>query len=130
MTGKRMAKICATCPAVTETVTNEVIKITNFDTTLFLSQLGKDLEFNSDANDCCVLVNELMEQMAANNGTITVKENGIKSSIFKTNNKVVFRCEADSLKRIIEGLRKEINKRTSKVETKIIPLPCDKNHVK
>lgn len=127
---KKKAEICQTCPTTTEVVTKEVIKVTNFDTTLFLSTLGKDLSFNNDESDCCILVNQLTEQMAANNGTITAKENGVKSSIFKVKNKITFRCEADSLKAVIKGLRTEISNHKDKVITKTVIAECKREHKK
>ena len=100
---KKRAKICATCPIVTEVVTKETI--TSFDTALYISRTGKDLSFKANDSDCCVLVSALYTQMAANNGTITAKKDGIKSSIFKDKGALVFRCGADSLLEVLKGIR-------------------------
>lgn len=123
---KKRAKRCASCPVVTEVVTVE--KITSFDTALYISKMGKDLIFENDSSDCCVLVNALMEAMAESNDTIKAKKDGIKSSIFKdkAKGKIVFRCEADTLKEVIKALRTV--KTTSKIETKIIEKPCELEH--
>jgi len=123
---KKRAEICASCPIVTEVVTVE--KITSFDTALYISKMGKDLSFNANDSDCCVLVNALLEAMAESNDTIKAKKDGIKSSIFKdkAKGKIVFRCEADSLKEVIKGLRTV--KITDKKETKVIEKLCELEH--
>lgn len=123
---KKRAKICSSCPVVTEVVTKE--KITSFDTALYISKMGKDLSFKANDSDCCVLVNALLEAMSKDNDTIKAKKDGIKSSIFKDKAKgtIVFRCEADSLKEVIKGLRTEISE--SKTETKIIEKLCELEH--
>ena len=127
-TEKRLAKRCAKCPSVTEVVTKEVIKVTPFDTTLFISQMGKDLMFDF-SGDCCSVMDSLFAQMGRSNGTITAVDNGIKSSVFKKDKKLVFRCEADSLRKVIEGLRTTIEKTTSQVKTITLPAPkCEKPH--
>ena len=128
ITEKKRAKICAECPAITEVVTKEVIKVTNFDTTLFISQMGKDLMFDF-SGDCCRVMDSLFAEMGRSNGTITAVDNGIKSSIFKKGKAIVFRCEADSLRAIIKGLRTTIETNKSKVEIKVLPAPkCEKEH--
>ena len=90
--------------------------------------MGKDLIFENDSSDCCILVNALMEAMAESNDTIKAKKDGIKSSIFKdkAKGKIVFRCEADSLKEVIKGLRTV--KITDKKETKVIEKLCQLEH--
>jgi hypothetical protein len=123
---KKRAKICASCPVITEVVTHETV--TPFDTALYISKTGKDLSFKANDSDCCVLVTALYASMAANNGTITAKKDGIKSSIFKAKGVIVFRCEADSLKEIIKGLRTVKN--TFKTETKVIEKLCELDHRK
>jgi len=126
---KRLAKRCAKCQSSTEVMTKEVIKITPFDTTLFISQMGKDILFpDAENGNCCEMVDSLNAMMARGNGTISANNGGIKSSVFKQNKKIVFRCEADSLKKVIEGLRTEITTSTSKTITKTIELPCSKEH--
>jgi len=127
---KRMAKRCAKCPSVTEVITKEVIKTTPFDTTLFISQMGKDLMFDF-SGDCCSVMDSLFAEMGRSSGTITAVDNGVKSSIFKKGKKIVFRCEADSLRAVIKGLRTTIQTTNSKVTTKTITLPapkCEKQH--
>lgn len=133
-TQKRIDAACAKCPRHDSVIIKEVVKVSSFDTTLFLSRIGKNIELKYDSiaesqGYCCLMVNELNALIAANNGTIAVKESGIKSSIYKSNGKVIFRCEADSLRALIKGLRTIIETSKSKVETKILPAPkCEKPH--
>lgn len=127
-TQKKLDEICAKCPKKDSVVIKEITKITPFDTTLFLSQIGKDIMFDF-SGDCCSVMDSLFAEMGRNNGVITKKENGIKSSIFKQGTKVVFRCEADSLRAVIKGLRTTIEKTKSQVKTIVLPAPkCDKPH--
>lgn len=134
LTEKKRQEICANCPVIIKDSIREVIKTTSFDTSLFISRLGKDIEFKYDSlaelkGFCCDMVNELNLMLALNNGTITTKENGVKSTIFKSKGKVVFRCAADSLNEIIKGLRTSIETTKSRVETKVLPAPkCEKQH--
>jgi len=126
---KKLAKQCAKCPKKDSIVIKETIKVTPFDTALFISQTGKDILFPDVENgNCCEMVDTLYAMMTRGNGTITAENNGIKSSIFKKDKNIVFRCEADSLKKIIEGLRTVIEKTSSKVQTITIEEKCDKSH--
>lgn len=128
LTEKKRQEICSACPVVIKDSIREVIKTTSFDTTLFISTLGKDIMFDY-SGDCCSVMDSLFAQMGRSDGTITAVDNGIKSSIFKKDKKIVFRCEADSLRAIIKGLRTTIETTKSKVETKVLPAPkCEKPH--
>ncbi len=125
---KKRQEICSQCQIVIKDSIREVIKTTSFDTTLFISTLGKDLQFDYTAN-CCQTMDSLFAEMGRSNGTITAVDNGIKSSIFKKDKKIVFRCEADSLREVIKGLRTLVEKSETKIETKVLPAPpCDKPH--
>lgn len=127
LTQKQRDKVCASCPIVIKDSIREVIKTTSFDTTLFISTLGKDLQFDYTSS-CCQVMDSLFAQMGRSNGTITAVDNGIKSSIFKRDKKIVFRCEADSLKEVIKGLRTTIEKYETKTETRIVKELCYKPH--
>lgn len=127
LTQKQRDKVCASCPVIIKDSIREITKVSSFDTTLFISTLGKDLQFDF-SGDCCQVMDSLFAQMGRSNGTITATDNGIKSSIFKKDKKIVFRCEADSLKAVIKGLRTIIEKSKSKIETRIIKENCYKPH--
>jgi len=127
LTQKQRDKVCASCPVSIKDSIREVIKITSFDTALYLSRRGKDLMFDL-SGDCCSTMDSLFAQMSRNNGTITATSNGIKSSIFKKDKKIVFRCEADSLKEVIKGLRTVIDRSRVRIETKIVTDACVKQH--
>ena len=125
---KQRQKICSECPVIIKDSIREVIKVTSFDTTLFISQMGKDLQFDY-AGDCCKVMDSLFAEMGRSNGTITAVNNGIKSSIFKKGKEIVFRCEADSLRDVIKGLRIQIEKSTVEVKTEVLPAKsCEKQH--
>lgn len=125
---KKRQEICSQCPIVIKDSIREITKVSSFDTTLFLSTLGKDIMFDF-SGDCCSTMDSLFAQMGRNNGTITATDNGIKSSIFKKGKAIVFRCEADSLRAVIKGLRTTIETTKSRVETKVLPAPkCEKPH--
>lgn len=126
VTEKQRLKICQSCTLASKDSVRVVTTVTPFDTALYVSQMGKDISFNIDSNNCCQLVDTLFSMMARSNGTITAKENGVKSSIFTKNNKLTFRCEADSLKNVITLLRKEIE--TSREVVKVVPARCDLEH--
>lgn len=128
LTQKQRDKVCQTCPIVIKDSIREITKVTAFDTTLFISTLGKDLMFDF-SGDCCSVMDSLFAQMGRSDGTITAVDNGIKSSVFKKGKAIVFRCEADSLRAIIKGLRTTIEKTTSQVKTITLPAPkCEKPH--
>ncbi len=127
VTEKKRLKICQSCPLKIKDSIQTITTITPFDTTLFLSQMGRDIAVDFDQNNCCSLVDTLNAMMSRSNGTITTN-NGIKASIFKKDKRLVFRCEADSLKEIIKLLREK--KETTRDRTIEVPARCNLEHLK
>jgi len=92
--------------------------------------MGKDILFPDVENgNCCEMVDSLYAMMTRGNGTITANNNGVKSQIFKKDKKIVFRCLADSLQALVNGLRVQIESVKTTTITKVLPAPpCDKPH--
>lgn len=107
------AKGCVRDTVKTET-TREV-SVTPFDTTIWiLKHKVADQEF--------VNCDSLYAMLSRHSNTITTKENGVKATIIKVGDRLVFKCETDSLKAVIELLRTQIKESKITNKTKVIEV--------
>jgi hypothetical protein len=129
ITEKKRNEICKTCAIQIKDSIHEVITVTPFDTALFLSQKGKDLELTGNCNVLCDSLNNLIDRyIALGLKGVTTNSNGIKSTITKnTKGNFVFKCEADSLKAVITLLKK--SKSIERIKTIEVESKCKKEHL-
>lgn len=125
ITEKKRAKICATCPVKESsndsTASHE--QISTFDTTAWIkNHVGKDQEFYG--------CDSLLAALSRSNNLLVTDSNGVKSTITKKGKSITFRCETDSLKAEIKGLKKTISNFHSKntVKTFTIKEDCKRDH--
>lgn len=120
ITEKKRAKICKTCTIKIKDSIHEVVTVTPFDTTLFLSGIKSN---PIEVANC----DSLMKLLAKNNNTVTLKEKGIKPIIIKTPTGLKFYCESDSLKKVITLLKS--TKQKTRVYYEQVESKCKLEHL-
>lgn len=125
VTEKQRLRICKSC-ALSETRKDSIgkpeVTVTPFDTILWISRRGKPQHFTN--------CDSLIKALAAGNGTITTRENGIRGTITGTRKGFTFACEVDSLKEVIRLLRSKITQPVFTTITKEVPARCELHHLR
>lgn len=130
LTPNKIAKICATCPAVSIYQSDSIVHENKpFDTTIYIKRYGEDIavKFNTMYGNS---IKDLIDRLQASNDTISTLKNGIKTSLIKTTHGFKCKCAADSLMVILQ-LERE-NKTVYKVKTivKEVPKHCPPCNIK
>lgn len=124
---KRMNRLCAKCVAkeVVKDSTNTTVTNNYYDSLLYYkNRVGKPIVIEADCDS-------LLKLLASNNNTLVSIDNGIKTSVIKTNKGFIFKCETDSLKQLVQLLKQKIETNRTKTSEKTIEVPvyCDKKHL-
>lgn len=124
---KRMNRLCAKCVAkeIVKDSTNTTVTNNYYDSLLYYkNRTAKPIIVDGNCDS-------LVKLLATHNNTLVSVDNGIKTSVIKTNKGFIFKCETDSLKQLVQLLKQKIETNTIKTIEKTIEVPvyCDKKHL-
>jgi hypothetical protein len=121
-------KICKTCAIIKKDSVNEAIKITPFDTNLFISGYKRKFELTGKCLVLCDSINKLIDFYNKKGLDFVVsKGNGTKTTINKSaQGNFVFTTELDSLKKLVTLLKYEKNRTHFVLDT--VEAKCTKQH--
>lgn len=124
---KRMNRLCSKCPSKEFVKDSTSIAVTNnyYDSLLYYkNRVGKPIVVEANCDS-------LLKLLAVNNNTLVSIDNGIKTSVIKTNKGFIFKCETDSLKQLVQLLKQKIETNRTKTTEKTIEVPvyCEKQHL-
>ena len=93
-----------------------------FDTLYYLNtHTGKAIDFNN--------CDSLMALLLRNNNEVSTKENGIKQTIILYKNRIVFKCNTDSLNTVISLIKKSKQEVFFRKIIKEVPANCQLKHL-
>jgi hypothetical protein len=117
---KKRQQICQKCPVKIEKEIHDSIIEKLRDTTIYITQQGPTQFLENPCKNLCDSLGNLKPVK------IETKKNGIKSTIKSQGNSLIFECETDSLKAVINGLKETI-RITKEKEVKEVPV-CHLDH--
>lgn len=118
VTEKQRAKICNACSVVSK-IKDSIVYV-KVDTTIYITTAGPTQYLDSPCKDLCDSLGNIkpFEKIKTTNG--------IKGTIKSVGKSIVFTCEADSLKQVIQFLEKRIYSQNENSYVKYVP--CNREH--